>query len=178
MDRKVVVWVAENEIMISAALIPGAIADTLHPRPDRNGMERNDPCAVQRLSVERQQADKLRQEFPHLPEDAVFSLNEARSYLASLGLELDVRRFGDDTLGKRSDTPAERRIAHDITTERGCRRLILESWDDIEMLYGPRADARQVLQVITRKADISERTPVKKTVANKLRLLRKEGLIP
>ena len=79
---------------------------------------------------------------------------------------------------ERIATPKERRAAHDMKTERGCRRLILENWDAIEELHGGSADARQVLLVITRKADKSEKLPVKKTVHNKLKLLRDEGLIP
>ena len=39
---------------------------------------------------------------------------------------------------------------HDLTRERGARRRILEQWEDIENLHGPKADARQVLRVLGR----------------------------
>lgn len=71
----------------------------------------------------------------------------------------------------------ERRENHDITTERGCRRQILELWPTIESLH-PNPDSRQVLRVITRNADKSKNVPTLKTVQNKLWELRKEKLIP
>lgn len=76
------------------------------------------------------------------------------------------------------ETPTMRRATHDVTRERGCRRKILENWEVIEELHGTGADARQVLRVLKRNADHSERTPALKTVQNSLIALRKEGLIP
>ena len=49
-----------------------------------------------------------------------------------------------------SDTETSKalRTGHDITTERGCRRQILEIWDTVLQLHGASADARQVLRII------------------------------
>ena len=77
-----------------------------------------------------------------------------------------------------SQTPAELRKNHDITRERGCRRLILEHWDDIEKLHGPNANGRQARIYILKEIDASESKPVLKTVQNKLAELRGEKLIP
>lgn len=66
----------------------------------------------------------------------------------------------------------------DIKTERGCRRLIREKWETIRTLHGPNADARQVLNVLTRHANEFDEMPKLKTVQNKLRELRKANLIP
>jgi len=76
------------------------------------------------------------------------------------------------------ETPASRRASHDVTTERGCRRSILEQWGEIESLYGPNADGHQVLRVLNRNKDSSQKQVVLKTVQNKLGQLRKENLIP
>lgn len=72
---------------------------------------------------------------------------------------------------------ANNRTNHDITKERGSRRLILENWDDIEKRHGAVADGRQVHNLLKRKVDASE-LPTLKTVQNKLKLLRDEKLIP
>lgn len=74
------------------------------------------------------------------------------------------------------ETPAERRAKLDITGERGCRRRILEGWTDIEKVYGPNADGRQVLRFL--KQDNNESQPALKTVQNHLARLRTEKLIP
>lgn len=77
-----------------------------------------------------------------------------------------------------SEALAERRKNHDIAKERGCRRLILEYWDDIEKLHGPMADGRNARNVILKKLDESDSKPQLKTFRNKLRQLRNEKLIP
>jgi hypothetical protein len=69
--------------------------------------------------------------------------------------------------------------AKDIKDERGCRRQIREHWDKIQLLHGNDANARQVLRVIERNTDSkNENIPTLKTVQNKLKILRDEGLIP
>jgi hypothetical protein len=77
---------------------------------------------------------------------------------------------------ERPTSPADRRARLDISRERGARRRIIESWNDIEKEYGPNADGRQVLRVLNR--DKNEDAPVLKTVQNHLSALRAEGLIP
>lgn len=77
-----------------------------------------------------------------------------------------------------SQTPAERRKNHDINKERGCKRLLLEHWDEIERLHGPHADGRQARNHILKQFDASERKPILKTVQNHLAKLRSNGLIP
>lgn len=89
----------------------------------------------------------------------------------------EVKPDGDDEQGG-SLTPAERRAKHDITSERGCRRLILEHWNTIELRYGPKADGRQVLRVLLKEKDESQREPTLKGVQNRLAVLRREKLIP
>ena len=67
MLRKVIFWLAPNEIFIPADQVPGAIADALYPRPVRNeekGRPLNDPDAVVRLKKERKHASLLRARFP------------------------------------------------------------------------------------------------------------------
>ncbi len=89
----------------------------------------------------------------------------------------EVTLDGNDGQGEAA-TPAVRRANHDITTERGCRRAILEAWDDIEKCHGPNADGRQVLRVLRRIKTGSEEAPQLKTIQNRLSDLRKEKLIP
>ena len=72
--------------------------------------------------------------------------------------------------------PKELREQLDISRERGARRRIIESWDDIELEYGQNADGRQVLRVLNRDQDAKK--PSLKTVQNHLSKLRAEGLIP
>ena len=119
--RKVTVWIGQKDTLIPADLIPGSIADAVYPRPDRSqavesqsatgqavdsetflasfplGMDaianQSDECAVKRLEEERAQARNLREKFPNLPSDYRFSESEAASYLATLNLELVVRRY-------------------------------------------------------------------------------------
>lgn len=68
--------------------------------------------------------------------------------------------------------------SHNITSERGCRRFILENWDKIKLLHGDEADGRQVLRVLNIHMDKNEKRPALKTVQNKLIELRNEKLIP
>ena len=77
-----------------------------------------------------------------------------------------------------SQTPAELRKNHESKRERGCRRLILEHWDDIKKLHGPNANGRQARHYILKKIDASESKPALKTVQNKLAELRSEKRIP
>lgn len=74
------------------------------------------------------------------------------------------------------ESPKARRDALDISRERGARRRIIESWNDIEKEYGPKADAHQVLRVLKRNQGADQ--PMLKTVQNHLSALRTEGLIP
>ena len=76
-----------------------------------------------------------------------------------------------------SEQAANNRKNHDITKERGCRRHILDNWDDIEKLHGAAVDGRRVHNLLKRRVDASE-LPTLKTVQNKLKLLRDEILIP
>ena len=77
---------------------------------------------------------------------------------------------------EQQERPAELRKKLDITTQRGARRRILESWEDIEKLHGPRPDGTQVHRILQRDKD--EKNVEKKTVQNTLCVLRREGLIP
>ena len=76
------------------------------------------------------------------------------------------------------ETPAEQRAALDITTMRGCPRLILECWDTVEMLHGPGADGRQVLKIIKRNLGKFDSEPTLKTIQNTLIKLRLKKFIP
>lgn len=71
-------------------------------------------------------------------------------------------------------TPAE----HDMTSERGCRELILRNLDKIKALHGDKPSARQVLRIVERNIGKFEEAPSLKTVSNKMSELRKEKLIP
>jgi hypothetical protein len=75
-------------------------------------------------------------------------------------------------------TPKDRRANHDITRERGCRRMILENWSTIESLCGPAANGRSVLRVLKRELLTDQPLPELKTVQNRLNDLRKEKFIP
>ena len=103
MLRKVIFWLAPNEILIPADQVPGAIADALYPRPVRNEEKRrplNDPDAVRRLKKERKHASLLRARFPNLPDDASFPIGDLNDYLARLGMEAEVRNFSRRCSGK------------------------------------------------------------------------------
>jgi hypothetical protein len=83
-----------------------------------------------------------------------------------------------ETGNGQEESPAQRRAALDITTKRGCPRLILECWDDVEKLHGPSADGRQVQKILKRKLEKNDEGPSLKTIRNQLRNLRLEKLIP
>ncbi len=79
---------------------------------------------------------------------------------------------------EKTETPAERRAKHDMTTERGCRRMILENWVDIEKLHGPKPSVPQIRRIVVRKLQDDEQASTLKTFRNVRDVLRKEGLIP
>lgn len=88
---------------------------------------------------------------------------------------------GDDPtvpIAAPSETPKERRVRHDITAERGCRRLILENWDAIEKVRGSAPSPRYVLIELGKYISDNDSKPTLKTVQNRLNDLRKEKLIP
>ncbi|MBN8463635.1 MAG: hypothetical protein J0M01_12620 [Dechloromonas sp.] len=94
--RKIVFWLAQNEILIPADQVPGAIADALYPRPDRNGgIELNDTDTVPRLLAEREHAKMLRMKFPHLKDGDKFSIGDLNDYLARLGMAAELRHRRD-----------------------------------------------------------------------------------
>lgn len=74
--------------------------------------------------------------------------------------------------------PANVDPSHDITKERGCRRLILENWESIKTLHGSNADGIQTLRVLKRNLEQGEKVPALKTVRNCLTALRNDQLIP
>ncbi|MGV8891703.1 MAG: hypothetical protein ACOH2K_01885 [Burkholderiaceae bacterium] len=77
-------------------------------------------------------------------------------------------------------TPKERRAQLDIYKERGVPRRIIENWDAIELEYGPKADAHQVLRLLKRisgAGGFDDKTALK-TVQNTMIILRKRNLIP
>lgn len=99
--RKILFWLAPNEILIPADQVPGAIADALYPRPNRDGGPAlNDPDTTARLLAERKHAKLLKAKFPSLPDDYEFRVGDLNDYLASLGLESEVRRRIDPAVTK------------------------------------------------------------------------------
>jgi hypothetical protein len=151
-------------------------------------------CAVKHLAeVERQKkidhldkAGKLRMYSPITREPttdrlgAMLRLSELMDLLSNFEVGGIYKSTSIESLTIRtpSEISLEARQKHDITRERGCRRLILENWDEIENLYSCSADGRQVLRVISRKLDTGDTAHKLKTVQNSLGELRKEGLIP
>lgn len=98
MNRKVVFWLEPNQSLVPVDQIPGAIAEARYPLPERNegtGEVVNDTDAVNRLTEERKQANRLRMKYPNLPEDAAFSIGELSSYLADLSFDLEIRQQND-----------------------------------------------------------------------------------
>lgn len=83
-----------------------------------------------------------------------------------------------DTGNGQEESPAQRRAALDITTKRGCPRLILECWDEVERLHGSNADGRQVQRILKRHLEKNDEGPTLKTIQNQLRNLRVKKLIP
>ena len=82
-------------------------------------------------------------------------------------------------LAGKIETARQKRQDHDMSSERGCRRLILALWDSkIVPLHGENPTYRQIHQQIRIHKDDADELPTLKTVQNKGRELRKEGLIP
>lgn len=98
MNRKVIFWLAPNETLIPADQVPGAIADTLYPPPERRELagqapnDPNDPNAVKRLEAEREQANQLRIKFPHLKDGDKFSIGDLNDYLARHEMVAEIRQ--------------------------------------------------------------------------------------
>jgi len=86
--------------------------------------------------------------------------------------------YGDTGAPVSSEVARKNRQDHDIAAERGCRRIILEHWDTIEKLHGPRAKGTQVRRFLRNQPDNGEREPSLKTIQNRLIDLREEKLIP
>lgn len=85
---------------------------------------------------------------------------------------------GDTGAPVSSEVARKNRQEHDITDERGCRRMILEHWDTIEKPHGPRAKGAQVARFLRNQPDNRESEPSLKTIRNRLIDLRKQKLIP
>ncbi|MEF8756424.1 MAG: hypothetical protein V5B60_21210 [Accumulibacter sp.] len=85
---------------------------------------------------------------------------------------------GDAGAPVSSEVARQNRQEHDIAAERGCRRMILEHWDTIEKLHGPRAKGAQVARFLRNQPDNRESEPSLKTIRNRLIDLRKQKLIP
>lgn len=98
MYRKITFWLAPKETHIRADQVPGAIADTLYPPPERNelaGQAPNDPNAGKRHEEERVQSKQLRIKFPHLKDDDKFSIGDLNDYLARHEMVVEIRRRSD-----------------------------------------------------------------------------------
>jgi hypothetical protein len=109
-----------------------------------------------------------------------------------LSYPYDEQEQGDDTKDVRSSVtvhssgqPAvpeaailENRIAALASQPRGAKGLILEHWDKVEARYGPQANGRQVLRVLSQFLDGADRIPELKTIQNHLSALREAKLIP
>jgi hypothetical protein len=92
MKRKILFWLAPNEILIPADQVPGAIADALYSRPSQDGAPAlNDLDTVPRLLAEREHAKLLRMKFPHLTDGDKFSIGDLNDYLARLGMVAESR---------------------------------------------------------------------------------------
>jgi hypothetical protein len=85
---------------------------------------------------------------------------------------------GDTGAPASSEVARKNRQEHDIKAERGCRRIILEHWDTIEKLHGPRAKGFQVQRFLRNQPDNRESEASLKTIQNRLIDLRKQKLIP
>lgn len=98
MTKKVVFWLAPNENRIPADQIPGAIAETLNPPPERDelaGHALNGLNVEQRLKEEREQAKKLRIKFPHLKDGDTFLIGDLNDYLARQEMVAEIRHRSD-----------------------------------------------------------------------------------
>gem|GEM_PF-6307158 len=84
-----------------------------------------------------------------------------------------------DNKTNKADEIRERRRALLLENKpRGAKGLILQHWETVEKLHGPRADGNDVLRVLKRQLDVSESPPELKTIQNHLSDLRKQKLIP
>ena len=93
MNRKVVFWLEPDQLSIPVDQIPGAVAESFFPPPDRNekpGCALNDPLAVSRFIKEREVADLLRRSFSNLSATASISIEQTTSFVSSLHEELEV----------------------------------------------------------------------------------------
>jgi len=73
-----------------------------------------------------------------------------------------------------TDGPAR----YEIEQEKGYRRMILENWKSIVLVYGPNATGSQVLRQLKKIHGKDAKLPALKTVQNRLIDLRNEKLIP
>ena len=73
-------------------------------------------------------------------------------------------------------TFAQRRAMLDVSQERGCRGRILQKWNEIERLFGPKPEGRKLVRHLNLARDQKKLTP--KTVQNALSQLRHDKLIP
>jgi len=154
--------------------------DFRHDPATREEMQRGLDLVNEKFKIEGQmrELELMRAQTP-------LELESQKRQLADLRARLEVVSYKLETGGREAsnastatETPRARRARHDIATERGCRRLILENWDKIEAEYGPNADGRQVLRVLKRNLDKGEKEPALKTIQNRLIILRNEKLIP
>ena len=78
-----------------------------------------------------------------------------------------------------SETPQDRaqRRAEAASNTRGAMRLILENWDAILKLHGPKANGRHVLRWM-KNEKACDKLPKIKTIQNRLSELKADNLIP
>ena len=101
--RKILFWLAPNEILIPADQVAGTIAETLYPPLLRDGTS-NDRNAVERLKAEREHSQKLSEKHPNLPDGYKFSVADLSDYLEGLSLEIDVRHRSPTSVGAAQGT--------------------------------------------------------------------------
>lgn len=99
MNRKVVFWLEPNQSLVPVDQIPDAIAEALYPLPlpqpfryEESSAPLKDSKAPKRLLEKVLQAGLLKRKYPTLHMGATLSIEEASSYLAEQGFELDIRR--------------------------------------------------------------------------------------
>ena len=153
--RKILFRLAPNEILIPADQVPGAIADALYPRPDRDGGPGlNDPDTIPRLLAEREQKKMLRMKFPHLKDGDKISIGDLNDYLARLGIAAELRhrrdvpapldpenrwsrrQFEDAFNAVREPVVEAQRSASKLSAERctelaGLREIFLDHWIEL-----------------------------------------------
>lgn len=157
MYRKVIFWLAPNETRIPADQIPGAIAETLNPPPERNelaGHALNDLKVGERLKEEREQAKQLRIKFPHLKDGDTFLIGDLNDYLARQEMVAEIRhrreaidhldpasrwarrQFEDGFNAVREPVVQARRGPLELSAERcaelaNLRELFLDNWIEL-----------------------------------------------